>query len=254
MVDINQNSIKQIYGSSFYDRQREGSLRSAQAILPIVFALTNPKSVVDFGCGVGTWLATAKRLGAEHCLGLEGAWVKTQTLAAADLEIRETGLEQPVSLQERYDLAISLEVAEHLAPERADSFVADLCRASNVVLFSAAIPGQDGDGHQNEQWPSYWAERFLRLGYMPLDVIRPIVQSDPTIEVWYRTNIVLYARPEEGLSILTNLKTKHLAHLDLPCRTEIVGLKRAISHFWDSTKILLHWITLHSKGRLRLNT
>jgi cyclopropane fatty-acyl-phospholipid synthase-like methyltransferase len=216
--------------------------------------LTNPKSVVDFGCGVGTWLATAKRLGAEHCLGLEGSWVKTQPLAAADLEIRDTGLEQTVSLQERYDLAISLEVAEHLAPERADSFVADLCRASNVVLFSAAIPGQDGDGHQNEQWPSYWAERFLRLGYMPLDVIRPIVQSDQTIDVWYRTNIVLYARPEQGLSILTNLKTKHLAHLDLPCHMEIVGLKSAVSHFWDSTKTLFHWIMLYSMGRLGLKT
>jgi SAM-dependent methyltransferase len=166
------DSVKQVYGSSFYVQQRDGSLNSAKAILPLVFALTKPKSVVDFGCGVGTWLAAAKRLGVEHCLGLEGPWVKTQPLAAADLEIRDTDLEQTVSLQERYDLAISLEVAEHLAPERADSFVADLCRASNVVLFSAAIPGQDGDGHQNEQWPSYWAERFIRLEYMPLDVIR----------------------------------------------------------------------------------
>jgi len=166
------DSVKQVYGSSFYVQQRDGSLNSAKAILPLVFALTKPKSVGDFGCGVGTWLAAAKRLGVEHCLGLEGPWVKTQPLAAADLEIRDTDLEQTVSLQERYDLAISLEVAEHLAHERADSFVADLCSASNVVLFSAAIPGQDGYGHQNEQWPSYWAERFIRLGYMPLDVIR----------------------------------------------------------------------------------
>lgn len=245
------DSVKQVYGSSFYVQQRDGSLNSAKAILPLVFALTKPKSVVDFGCGVGTWLAAAKRLGVEHCLGLEGPWVKTQPLAAADLEIRDTDLEQTVSLQERYDLAISLEVAEHLAPERADSFVADLCRASNVVLFSAAIPGQDGDGHQNEQWPSYWAERFIRLGYMPLDVIRPLVQLDQTIAVWYRTNVVLYARPEQGLSILMNLKRKHLSNLDLPCQIEIVGLKRAASQFWGSTKTLLHWTMLRSAGRLR---
>ena len=191
---------------------------------------------VDFGCGVGIWLAAAKRLGVEHCLGLEGPWVKTQPLAAADLEIRDTDLEQTVSLQERYDLAISLEVAEHLAPERADSFVADLCRASNVVLFSAAIPGQDGDGHQNEQWPSYWAERFIRLGYMPLDVIRPLVQLDQTIAVWYRTNVVLYARPEQGLSILMNLKRKHLSNLDLPCQIKLLGSRGLLPNLGAARK------------------
>jgi SAM-dependent methyltransferase len=245
------NEITQRYGSTFYDRQREGSLNSAKAVLPIVFDLIKPNSVVDFGCGVGTWLATGKRLGAERCLGLEGAWVKTQSLAAADLEVRDTDLEQTVSLNERFDLAISLEVAEHLAPQRSDSFVADLCKASDVVLFSAATPGQDGDGHQNEQWPSYWAERFIRLGYMPLDIIRPIIQLDQTIQPWYRTNVILYARPEQGLSILMNLKRRHLTNLDLPNHMEIVGFQRAAAQFLDSTKTLLHWMMKRTTERLR---
>ena len=245
LSDITRN-----YTSTFYDRQREGSLNSANVILPIVFDLVRPKSVIDFGCGVGTWLATAKQLGAERCVGLEGSWIKTQTLTRADLEIRETDLEQTVSLNERFDLAMSLEVAEHLSPHRSDSLVADLCEASDVVIFSAAIPGQDGDGHQNEQWPSYWAERFIRNGYMPLDVIRPIVQSDARVEVWYRTNVILYARPEQGLAILANLKTEHLANLDLPCHMEIVGLKRAATQFLDSTKTLVDWTIRRTTQRL----
>jgi cyclopropane fatty-acyl-phospholipid synthase-like methyltransferase len=244
------NDITRNYGSTFYDRQREGSLNSAKVILPIVFDLVRPKSLIDFGCGVGTWLATAKQLGAEHCVGLEGSWVKTQTLAQADLEIRETDLEQTVSLNERFDLAMSLEVAEHLRPQRSDSLVADLCKASDVVIFSAAIPGQDGDGHQNEQWPSCWAERFIRNGYMPLDIIRPIVQQDARVEVWYRTNVILYARPEQGLRILANLKREHLANLDLPCHLEIVGLKRAATQFLDSTKTLLDWTIRRTTQRL----
>ena len=75
LSDITRN-----YTSTFYDRQREGSLNSANVILPIVFDLVRPKSVIDFGCGVGTWLATAKQLGAERCVGLEGSWIKTQLL------------------------------------------------------------------------------------------------------------------------------------------------------------------------------
>jgi len=244
------SDITRNYGATFYDRQREGSLNSARAILPIVFNLVRPKSVVDFGCGVGTWLATAKQLGAERCVGLEGSWVKTQPLADAELDIRDTELEQPVPLDERFDLAMSLEVAEHLRPQRSDSFVADLCKASDVVIFSAAMPGQDGDGHQNEQWPSYWAERFTGNGYMPLDVIRPIVQANATVEVWYRTNVVLYARPEQGLKILGNLKREHLANLDLPGHLEIVGLKRAVAQFLDSTKTLVDWTVRRTTQRL----
>ncbi len=245
------NEIVKNYGESFYARQREGSLNSAKAILPIVFDFFKPKSVVDFGCGVGTWLATAKQLGVDQCLGLEGAWVRTQPLAAAHLDIRDIDLEQTVSLNERFDLAMSLEVAEHLSPTRSDSFVADLCNASDVVLFSAAAPGQDGDGHQNEQWPSYWAKRFTRHGYFPLDIVRPIAQSNSTIEIWYRTNVILYARQEQALSILMNLKQKHLTNLDLPNHTEIVGLKMATTQFLESTKTLFNWAVRRTREHLR---
>jgi SAM-dependent methyltransferase len=216
-----------------------------------VFDLITPESVVDFGCGVGTWLAVAKQLGTQRCLGLEGSWVKTQAPAMAGLDIRETDLEREVSLEERFDLAISLEVAEHLAPERAESFVTDLCKVSDVVLFSAATPGQDGDGHQNEQLPSYWAEHFIRHRYVPLDVIRPVVQFDRRVEVWYRTNIILYVRYERALSILMKLHRKHLNNLDLPNRMEVVGFKRAAAQFRSSAKTLLEWTARRVSERLR---
>jgi SAM-dependent methyltransferase len=245
------DNIVRNYSSAFYNRQREGSLNSANVVLPAVFDLIRPKSVVDFGCGVGTWLAVAKQLGTQRCLGLEGSWVKTQSLAAADLDIRETDLEQEVSLEERFDLAISLEVAEHLAPQRAASFVADLCKISDVVLFSAATPGQDGDGHQNEQLPSYWAEHFIRHRYVPLDVIRPVVQFDQRVEVWYRTNVILYVRYERGSSILMNLHRKHLNNLDLPNRMEVVGFKRAAAQFWFSAKTLWQWTARRASERIR---
>lgn len=66
-------------------------------------------------------------------------------------------LTQPLSLGRKFDLCVSMEVAEHLPPSRADSFVADLVGLAPVVLFSAAVPEQGGTNHLNEQWPDYGA-------------------------------------------------------------------------------------------------
>ena len=106
------------------------------------------------------------------------------TFSARDLE---QSFEGP-----RVELALSLEVAEHLSPERAASFVDDLVAMAPAVLFSAAIPGQGGVGHRNEQWQSYWATRFAAHGYEAFDVVRPQIWTDEAVPAWYRQNIVLY--------------------------------------------------------------
>lgn len=239
--NIMMNNISDNYTSEFYDKQRAGSIRSAMEVLPVVFSLFKPSSIVDFGCGVGTWLAAAKHYGVERCLGLEGPWVNGQALADATLEIEETDLEQAVSLTERFDLAMSLEVAEHLKPERAVGFVNDLCRASDIVLFSAAAPGADGDGHQNEQWASYWAEHFIRQDYVPLDFIRSAIQRNEKVEVWYRTNILLYVRQNCVGRLLKNVKAHNLGSLDLPRKTEIIGYKEAKQHLLHSARHFAYW-------------
>ena len=63
-------------------------------------------------------------------------------------------LAQPLQIDRRFDLALSLEVAEHLPPECGSEFVQTLTDLSSVILFSAAIPFQGGTDHLNEQWPS----------------------------------------------------------------------------------------------------
>jgi hypothetical protein len=76
--------------------------------------------------------------------------------------------------------------------------VADLCSAADVVLFSAAIPGQGGPGseeHPNEQWQSYWAQLFVDAGYHAFDAIRPAIWTDRRIAFWYRQNAFLAVAP-----------------------------------------------------------
>ena len=108
--------------------------------------------------------------------------------------ITKCDLEKHFDLATRYDAVITIEVAEHLAPERADSFVDDLCRHADTVVFSAAIPGQGGKGHKNEQWQSYWAEKFEARGFATFDVFRPNLLRDPGVLPWFRQNILLFAK------------------------------------------------------------
>ena len=93
----------------------------------------------------------------------------------------------------RYDLAISIEVAEHIEPGNAEEFVRLLTGLSDTVLFSAAIPGQGGTGHVNEQWPEYWAALFRASGYGAMDCLRTKIWDDAQIPFWYRQNCLIFA-------------------------------------------------------------
>lgn len=183
------------YDSTFYERQASGSLRAANEVLPHIFELIHPKSVCDVGCGIGTWLRASKQLGAEMVIGFDGSHVDPSILLIDPSEFRAGNLhESRLSLSPKVDLAISLEVGEHLREERADLFVEDLAGLSDNILFSAAIPYQGGEGHVNEQFPSYWISKFAKHGFFCFDFVRPRIWSRKEIPTHYRQNILFYSR------------------------------------------------------------
>jgi SAM-dependent methyltransferase len=156
----------------------------------------HPKSVVDVGCGSGGWLAEFLAAGVEEVLGVDGDYVPRANLEIPREKFRPVDLNHPLQLDRHFDLAMSLEVAEHLSPERAKSFVADLVALAPVVLFSAAVPGQGGQGHSNEQWQDYWIACFATHGYRPNDIVRPAVWNDEAVAPWYAQNTLLYTAPD----------------------------------------------------------
>jgi len=185
------------YDVGFFRALQPGSLASARVIVPIVVELLGPTSVVDVGCGVGTWLSVFQELGVGDVIGVDGDYVDGNQLLIEPARYVAHDLEQPLRLDRSFDLAVSLEVAEHLAPEAAATFVESLVRLAPAVLFSAAIPEQGGAGHFNEQWPGYWAALFARHGYQPIDCVRHRVWSELDVEVWYAQNTLLYVKPNE---------------------------------------------------------
>ena len=172
------------------------NLDSPNEIVPYVIDLLKPKSVVDFGCGIGTFLAAFKNNGVDDILGLDGVWVDMQLLEKyiPRQHFQTWDLEKAIILNRKYDLVISLEVAEHLSEEAADTFVDSLSNAGDVILFSAAIPNQGGQNHINEQWLDYWEEKFALRGLTLYDTLRPIFWDNPKIFWWYKQNMVIFSR------------------------------------------------------------
>lgn len=181
------------YEAYFYDRRYEWTASAAGRILDLVLPRIPPvRSAVDVGCGVGAWLSVLKERGVAELAGLDGPWVDEKALRISPECFRRADLSQRMELGRRYDLAISLEVAEHLPASRAQGFVEELAAASDFVLFSAAIPFQGGYHHVNEQWQSYWAGLFARCGHAVRDWVRPRLWGDKSIPVWYRENLLLF--------------------------------------------------------------
>jgi len=198
--------MHKIYDVDFYKDRHQQTLHAARKILSIVLNAIPPvDSAIDFGCGVGTWLSVLAERGARTIQGMDGPWVEKAFLVIPETCFRRTDFEQEQHFAQRYDLAISLEVAEHLQPEYAAHFIAMLTAASDFVLFSAAIPFQGGNGHFNEQWPDYWAGLFQKQSYSVVDFIRRNVWNDRDIPLWYRQNTLFF------------VKNSRLGDLRLPC-------------------------------------
>ncbi len=184
------------YDRNFYDQYTMGALRSARVILPLVLAQMPVQSAVDVGCGCGAWLSALTELGVTDVAGYDGDYVDRTRLLTDPAKFTAVDLRAGLDIGRTFDLAISLEVAEHLPSEFAEPFVKHLVTAAPIVLFSAAIPGQGGIHHVNEQWQDYWRAVFHTFRFSPVDLVRPEIWGHADVEFWYKQNLIVYCSKE----------------------------------------------------------
>jgi SAM-dependent methyltransferase len=193
------SSSASLYHAEFFEMHRDGSRRSAAIAVPLLVEQFEPRSVVDVGCGTGVWVSVFHEHGVTDILGIDGPWVKEPQREIPESFFRECDLTQPLTLDRTFDLALCLEVAEHLPAEGAPRLVESLIALAPVVVFSAAIPGQGGEGHINEKWPSFWSRYFAAHGFVCFTGLRHRLWPADAVEFWYRQNILCFvaeARPD----------------------------------------------------------
>ncbi len=196
------STMNHLYDEEFYRYIEVGSVRSARVVVPLVLQELMPSNVLDVGCGAGAWLAEYRKEGITDYLGVDGAYVRRESLLIPPGYFQSQDITRAFDLGHKYDLVQCLEVGEHVSAGSSRTLIENLCRHGDKVLFSAATPGQGGEDHINEQPFEYWRLLFAQQGYKPFDCFRPKLEGIRTVEPWYRRNILLYVA-EKAIPALT---------------------------------------------------
>lgn len=188
---------RQVYDGNYYESLHAAAEASAACVVPRLCTLVRPRTVVDVGCGRGVWLREFMRQNVTEVWGIDGPYVAPGSLQFPAERFLASDLSDgrlPALPVRSADLALCLEVAEHLPARAASALIASLTNLAPVVAFSGAVPGQGGECHINEQWPEYWAALFDACGYEPVDCLRAAIWHETGVAWWYRQNCLLFVR------------------------------------------------------------
>ena len=192
-IPIHREAASHVYDTDFFAWLDRNAQVSARLIIALLTKQIQIGSVLDVGCGRGMWLAEWLSFGIKDVFGADGDYVDQTKLLIPPELFHPCDLNKPLRFDRKFDLVQSLEVAEHLSEINAEEHVDSLVRHSDVILFSAATPGQGGEFHINEQPPAYWRAKFEKRGYYPYDYVRPRIKDEEEVGYWYRFNSILYA-------------------------------------------------------------
>jgi 2-polyprenyl-3-methyl-5-hydroxy-6-metoxy-1,4-benzoquinol methylase len=198
------------YNNAYFESISPESIESAKEVYKVLSEWgILIKRVVDVGCGIGHWGVDCPG----EYYGIDYGIPKQKFLPANGRFIEKdlSKLGEEITFAElvlpEMDLVLCLEVAEHLPESKANELVEFLCSLGDTILFSAAIPYQGGVGHINEQWQSYWGNKFAAQGFginrdminTPQDEFQEAIRGNEKIAVWYRQNMVIYKRYWHGI-------------------------------------------------------
>jgi hypothetical protein len=211
------------YNDVFFRTRKESAKRSAEIVVPEILEILPVEkkhnfSVVDFGCATGDWLSVYERNGCIEILGINDVIPPSDLLEIPQSKILAWDIikQGKVPVDKKFTICQCLEVAEHFEEEYADKLLQTLTSLSDIIVFSAAIPYQEGTHHVNLQWPDYWISKFTNYGYKELDCIRRHIWNNKSVTICYKQNLFIF--------FVENLDNQQLSELRKENRTELYNI------------------------------
>jgi SAM-dependent methyltransferase len=186
-----------VYNPLLYHSFNELALANAPGVLGAIAArFPKANSYIDVGCGAGAFAAQAMRMG-KQVAACEYSPHGRKYARRNGVDAHPFDLTKPVptDIQCRFDLAYCFEIAEHLPPDMGMRLVEFLVGKADVIVFTAAQPGQLGTGHINEQPKDYWIERFVSAGARhdpeaSADLSRAFAAAK--VSTWFENNALVF--------------------------------------------------------------
>ena len=154
--------LNEIYKGGFFKQRHKMNWR-VNPFCTMVCNTFNPKTLIDVGCATGDLVRGFLDRGVD-AIGIDGSDGCLEFLEIPRDRFLLLDLRNPIRVG-RWDIALCLEVLEHIEPEYADVLVQNLVEMSDKLLISAAPPGQGGHYHVNCQPREYWSEKFEGYGF-----------------------------------------------------------------------------------------
>ncbi|AUX10564.1 hypothetical protein AArcSl_2953 [Halalkaliarchaeum desulfuricum] len=183
-----------IYNNDYYRKRKKDPWRSdAREVSRVLYDEFEPESVIDFGCAIGGHLEWFHEHGIEVC-GIEGNTTAFEYSLIPNEYLEEHDLREPYEITKQRDLALCIEVAEHIPERYANQLVASLTDSAESVFFTAAPPGQQGTHHINLKKDSYWEKKFEEKGYIRDNMIETRLKQNLNLEksTWIKDNMFVF--------------------------------------------------------------
>ena len=198
--------LSEIYGPDFFREwgpSNKDYIRSAELVAAAIQEVFNPSSVADLGCGCGVYSHLFKLKGA-GVLSIDGALPPPEHSFPVEIVVRD--LTVPFeNTWGKFDLALCLEVAEHIPEDFSGVFLENLAAFSDRLIMSAAPPDQGGHHHVNERPRRYWAQKLAGLGFAynrrASGSVLKLLELERPPFMWMANHIGVYERAGDEKSL-----------------------------------------------------
>lgn len=186
------------YSKTYYASLNKEESDQAKMLAKILTKLYNPKSVVDIGCGTGLYLAPFN-IEIKYGVDISAVAFDPELKKESSRNLIVKDLTKPKAIPLKTDLAICLEVVEHVGDENVEVLMDNIVSASDILVVTSAPPGQAGLNHVNCQPQEYWQKKFEARGFHrdyhdEYQIVSYLMGVPHT--VWIIRNLMVYKKNE----------------------------------------------------------